>query len=595
MAAMAQRPAILGVLALLRLFWWEAPRRLRGEALLRLALVVSVQLLRARVGVRLSFARRQQLEVLTNRSSTPGHIAVSVLRYFATIALLSPVNKLYWRLFRGLRMRWERYMTEVFLERYLEANCLMQGTLDTARKLENSHPDQRVAADVGKFVQLALNLSLDTLQSGINLYFNAALLHTLSPLLSRTAQVGALLGTLLSSYLGRGLPALYDAERAADGNFTYVLTRMRENAESIAFYGGQQREIAFAKQALGERQSTEWLRFARKDVVQLVGEQYRSSLGLLPAILLAREADGGRAQASVLQQAGEAFDVVFRSLSVIADNCSDFSRLLAVGECLDAYRKEQESVLLDARAPAGKDTGVCVLDVSAGCDATGAGGSSWLQVAGLSLRASGRLLINDLSFAAPPRGGFLICGPSGAGKTSLLRALLGLWKGAGSKGTIYREAGPGKVLFLPQRPYMTLGSLRDQLAYPNGLAPEFRQEDSDAALRKLLEGLGLAAVLSRVGGDLDTIRRWDEQLSLGEQQRLSVARVLAQRPAYAILDEVSSANDAAHEKLMYQGIVSVCTAFASVGHRASLEAFHSRRLRLLGDEAGAWRLEELEY
>ena len=171
---------------------------------------------------------------------------------------------------------------------------------------------------------------------------------------------------------------------------------------------------------------------------------------------------------------------------------------------------------------------------------------SWLQVTNLTLSFADRTLVKGLHFEAPMRGGLLISGPSGSGKTTLLRALAGLWhKGIGD---IKREMQEGQVLFLPQRPYMSLGTMRQQLLYPSS-----KVQVEDSHLHEILVTVGLQSVVARINGELDVVRRWDEELSVGEQQRLSVARLLVQRPAFALVDEITSANDPAHEPLLAAG------------------------------------------
>ncbi|CAE8631329.1 unnamed protein product [Polarella glacialis] len=561
---------------LLRLFWWESDRSVRAEAVLRLAAVVSVLLFRGKAGVWLSTIRRQQTQELLRREAS----SRSVLRYLGALVLLSPVSKIYWRLLRGLRLQWERHLTQHFLVRFLDAQCLGQRFgRPEQEECGSRHPDQRIAADVGKFVQLATSLSLDSLQAGIDLYFYSALLRGISPALSKTALLAAAAGTLVVRFLGRNLPALYGAERFADGNFTYVLTRMRENAESIAFYGGQQHEVKLASDALDLRQNTEWVRLAEKDVVQHFSDQYRQILSLSPALLLVQSsAAGASVDAAVLAQASEAFDIVTRRLMILSENWSDFSRLNTVALELYAYHLEQSN--LDS-----SEGGICLSPLQADY---GHVGQTWLSLEDLSLWAGDRILVSSLSFAAPSKGGLLITGQSGSGKTTLLRAIAGLLRGQGGSGHVRRDMAPGHVLFLSQRPYMTLGTLREQLSYPFGFAAGV----DDAALCGILKRLGLDHIVLQSKGSLDVVSRWDEILSLGEQQRLSVARILAQRPMYAVLDEITSANDPQHEANMYSCIALTCSAFLSVGHRASLEAFHSRRLRLLGTD-GRWELEAL--
>jgi len=199
-----------------------------------------------------------------------------------------------------------------------------------------------------------------------------------------------------------------------------------------------------------------------------------------------------------------------------------------------------------------------------------------------------RVLLNALCIQVPSHGGLLVSGKSGAGKTTLLRAFAGLWHYG--TGTIRRQMGR-QVFFLPQRPYMQLGTLRDQLLYP------FQESDghTDEALEAILAEVGLRHVLERVDFDFNATRRWGEELSVGEQQRIGIARVLVHRPEYVILDEATAANDVTNEQMMYECVQVTCKAWISVGHRESIEHFHSHRLRLYGDadesrEPGTWHL-----
>ncbi|CAK9041256.1 unnamed protein product [Durusdinium trenchii] len=545
---------------LIRLFWWDSDRRCRAEAFSRLAAVICVQVFRGKARIWLSQMKRKELQHLLSGSLERPEILRTIL-------------KLYYRLFRGLRLQWEQHLTKSFLGKFLEAQCFghRAGLQDTRDSFDHRHPDQRISADVGKFTSLATTLWLDGFQAAVDLYFYSGLLRTLSPALSKLAVLAALGGTLITGQLGRDLPALYSAERASDGAFTYLLTRMRENAESILFYGGQRQEVQLAEKSLQLRSDSEWNRLAAKDVVQLVQDQYRQVLGLGPSLVMVQMA-GLTQDAALLNQANEAFDAVLRALLLFADNCSDFSRLTAVATELFTYHLEQTQ----------DDNSESKILIQAADEHD----SSWLEVQGLTLAFADRILLKDAHFSAPMQGGLLISGPSGSGKTTLLRALAGLWhRGVGE---IKREMKPGAVLFLPQRPYMSLGTLRQQLLYPNQRAIKV----DDSHLHEILVAVGLQSVLERTKGELDVVQRWDEQLSIGEQQRLSVARLLVHRPTFALVDEVTSANDPAHEAMVYQCIASTCEGFVSVGHRKSLEAYHSLNLRLAGID-GNWDLYKL--
>jgi ABC-type uncharacterized transport system fused permease/ATPase subunit len=271
--------------------------------------------------------------------------------------------------------------------------------------------------------------------------------------------------------------------------------------------------------------------------------------------------------------------------------------------------------------------------------AGGLPGGALLAIEGLSLRvpATGAPLVEALTFSVGPRERLLVMGPSGAGKTSLLRAAAGLWRAgagavalgdapAGAAGGAGGGAAAGGVFFVPQRPYVVLGTLRDQLLYPawsptaaaessngsdgaaaadaaggsssngNGagaaarppLDAAARPPPDDAALRAALRAAALGPLLDRLGGDLDAAADWAGALSLGEQQRLALARVLLARPALALLDESTSALDGANEARLYAALADAGVAVVSVGHRPSLLRLHDRALILRG--GGAWEL-----
>jgi len=188
-------------------------------------------------------------------------------------------------------------------------------------------------------------------------------------------------------------------------------------------------------------------------------------------------------------------------------------------------------------------------------------------------------VIRDLNLSVNDHERMLVVGPSGCGKTSLMRMISGLW--SPRRGTVERPE-TGDLLFIPQKPYMLLGSLREQLCYPSD-----EERFSDAQLRSVLEQVNLPQLVSRYP-DLDIKQDWPRILSLGEQQRLAFGRLLLNSPRYVVLDEATSALDVKTEKLLYELLVERDLAFISVGHRPSLKSFHTNVLQLEGN--GDWRL-----
>ena len=268
---------------------------------------------------------------------------------------------------------------------------------------------------------------------------------------------------------------------------------------------------------------------------------------------------------------------------------------------------------------------------------TGGGCDSLLTLTSLTLTlpSTGATLIRNLSLEVNPTQSLLIMGPSGAGKTSLLRTVAGLWKSGSGLIQLHgepmgRAEGEGEVFFVPQRPYVVLGSLGDQLLYPtwaqskeeSEMESNKHEKDSsrengggvdvvvdknkqrqntnsnsnrrplptDDEMRAVLRAVQLAPLLDRVDGDLTTSADWAAVLSLGEQQRIAIARVLLAKPRLVLMDESTSALDTRNERLMYEELKRAGVTYVSVGHRPTLLQFHRNALLLKGDGAGGWEV-----
>src|SRR6185369_11779601 len=292
---------------------------------------------------------------------------------------------------------------------------------------------------------------------------------------------------------------------------------------------------------------------------------------VLPAVIVAPMYMSGAVEFGVVTQAESAFAQVLMAMSMIVAQFDGLSASTAgmqrLGELWDELAEYDEE---DAR-----DAEESQIEVSEG--------RRRLKVADLTVQTpdGSRTLTKELSLALEPGSGILIMGESGAGKSSLLRTIAGLW-GSGS-GAIERPT-LNRMIFLPQRPYMVQGSLREQLVYPQ---PENAADDD--AVKAALESVNLEEVLERVDGDLGKSVDWTNVLSLGEQQRVSFARLLLKKPTIAFLDEATSALDEPNEKLLYERLRELGIAYVSVGHRSTLKAFHDHLLVLRSD--GTWELD----
>ena len=417
-------------------------------------------------------------------------------------------------------------------------------------------------------------------------------------------------------------------QREAD--FRYSLVRLRENAESIAFYGGEDLE---------GKSITERLNLVIENKKDLIGAQrnletfttaYQYLIQILPVAVVAPQYFAGQVQLGVVSQSAGAFNHILSDLSIIVNQFEQLSTFSAGIARLSSFYKEMREVdpnrsndmhllqLANATNPVDiklKNT-IDMLQKSPMSKVASQESIVSLKDLTLSTPDRNRILIRDLNLELKEGQNLLIVGDSGAGKSSLLRAIAGLW--TAGEGHITRPSD-GDVYFLPQRPYCAMGTLRDQLLYPSLEVSEnqddypdghvlskshlLRESLSDDELLDILEKVSLGDLATRMGsGDpiqgLQAVADWSNMLSLGEQQRLAFGRILVNRPKLVILDEATSALDMVSELKMYQLLQGMAgktvnggtlsapgLTYISVGHRPSLLAYHDKRLRLGGTDA----------
>ncbi|MBD1874091.1 ABC transporter ATP-binding protein/permease [Nodosilinea sp. FACHB-131] len=503
----------------------------------------------------------------------------TVLVFVGVLVAYAPLMAGYDYLQKRLGLEWRRWLTGRFVADYFGDRAFYD--------IQQFHPDidnpdQRIAEDVKNFTQQSLALLLVVVSSVLQVIAFSGVLWGISKNLVGFLVLYALLGTLVTVVIfGQPLVRLNFEQLKREANFRFSLVRIRENAEAIAFYRGEAQEAS----QVNNRFMAAFDNFKKLIVWELnlnaLTNAYEFIPFVLPAIVVAPAVFSGDLEVGKVSEAQGAFVRVFFSLNVVVARFSELTsfgagidRLYSFAEALNHLEPEAEV----AAEPSASIDHPTAEDPSESVDhptiAIETSASLALKQFTLQTPNYQRILVENLSIDIPDKTGLLIVGPSGCGKSSLLRAIAGLWN-SGS-GTIYRPE-LDNILFLPQKPYMILGTLRDQLLYPNT-----SQAVGDTDLQTALEKVNLANLAERFGG-FDAVEEWGDVLSLGEQQRLTFARILVSQPEFAILDEATSALDLANEAKLYDHLHHSGTTFISVGHRESLVDYHQTTLKLAED------------
>lgn len=478
-----------------------------------------------------------------------------------------PIYAFFYYVRDKLGIHWRRWLTSRFLDSYFSTRHFYE--LNANAGIDN--PDQRIAEDINTFTQRSLYFLLILIGAILQLVAFSSVLWSISREMVYFLVLYAIFGTLVTLFVfGKVLIGLNFLQLKREADFRFGLVRIRENAESIAFYRGEAQESLQVKRRFTEAFNN-FNRLIRSQLhLNLFQYAYGFLTIILPSAIIASRVLSGELEVGRAIQAAGAFAAVLGAISVIVDNFESLSRFAAGIDRLGTFSK-----VLTGQAAGGRRAGGIIESVR----------DSRLALEHVTLQTPNyeRTLISNLSLAVNPGEGLMIVGDSGSGKSSLLRAIAGLWY-AGS-GRILRP-DPGDILFLPQQPYMILGTLRSQLLYPGKDRPV-----PDAELFRLLERVNLPDIAERFGG-LDVELDWEKVLSVGEQQRIAFARVLLTEPRYVMLDEATSALDISNEESLYRQLAATSTTIVSVGHRSTILKYHRQVLALAGD--GEWQLHPAE-
>jgi putative ATP-binding cassette transporter len=538
----------------------------KGKAWCLLLLMIVLMLVDTKLAVMLNNQAGEMTSALAGRSANRFWTAVR-----ATLAILAfavPSYAFYYFMRDLFANQWRRWLTGRFLDGYLQGRKYYElgsgGTID--------NPDQRISEDINTFTGRAIHFLLIFLGSFMQLVAFSTVLWSISRLLVGVLAVYVLTGTVAALYFfGNPLIQLNFWQLRREADFRFSLIRLRENAESIAFYRGEAQERAHIDGTF-DKVFHNFARLIRKQRTLNLFQRTFSQLSLvLPGMILAERVLSGELEVGRAIQAAGAFTAVLGAVGVIVDNFESLSRFVAGISRLQAL---STLVLPDMGPGTAADDTHPRIQMRAGKNIA-------LESLTLCPPQSDRVLIRELNFDLNPGDALLITGDSGCGKSSLLRAIAGLWH-TGS-GVIRHPPFEG-MFFLPQQPYLQAGTLRSQLIYPS-----VQSHLSDAQLLDILEQVHLPLLAERVGG-LDAVRDWAKLLSVGEQQRLAFGRVLVHRPDIVILDEATSALDGVNEAALYGRLRASGATLISIAHRAGVLRHHTHVLRLSGD--GAWELHD---
>ncbi len=462
---------------------------------------------------------------------------------------------------KEIALDWYKWLNNQTLDKYLSNRAYYK--INFRSDIDN--PDQRLSQEIEPVTSSALNFSATFLEKILEMATFLIIVWIISRQIAVILLVYTIIGNFIAAYLNQELGKINQEEIEFQANYNYCLTHVRNHAESIAFFRGEKQELniiesRFVKIVKNTKSKINWER--GRDIFS---RGYQAVIQIFPFLVLAPlyirdEIDFGQ-----LGQAALACNMFALALGQLINEFGTSGQFSSYVKRLSEFSDALEEVV---KQPENVSTIKTIEE-------------NHLAFENVTLQTPNyqQVIVEDLSLSVQPGEGLLIVGPSGRGKSSLLRAIAGLWN-AGT-GRLVRPPLE-EILFLPQRPYLILGTLREQLLYPSTT-----RQISDEELKEVLQLVNLQNLLSRVDG-FDTEVLWENILSLGEQQRLAFARLLVTHPSFTILDEATSALDLSNEGNLYQQLQETETTFISVGHRESLFNYHQWVLELSQDSS--WQL-----
>jgi vitamin B12/bleomycin/antimicrobial peptide transport system ATP-binding/permease protein len=557
---------------LTRAYWYSEEKRI-GRLLL--AVIIGLSLGRVYLLVLLNQWNNEFYNTLQNHDKDGFFSAFGDFTILATCFIIVAVYEFY--LQQMLEIKWRRWITEHYLKTWFKKRTyyLMELKNDST-----DNPDQRISEDLKLFVSSTLQLSLGLLKATVTLISFVFILWNLSgeillPFGEKNitihgymvwmAIIYAVIGTWLTQKIGHPLVGLNFMQQRYEADFRFSLVRLRENSEGIAFYHGEaQEQTNLLLRFKGVFENFRAL-MKRQKMLTWFTSGYGQAAIIFPFLVAAPRYFSNQIQLGGLMQTASAFGRVQDALSFFVDSYSALAEWKAVVNRLTGFSDHMKHITEVEKT--------ATVKVNFMPDST-------LTVQNLCVDLpTAKRLVTDLELQIHAGDTVLITGDSGCGKSTLMRTLAGIWP----FGTGYIVIPEGKSrLFLPQKSYLPLGTLRDALLYPYGAAMI-----TDEAIQEVM----VQCKLDSFSDKLHQTENWSHILSLGEQQRIAFARAILQRPDWLFLDEATSALDEATEQVLYQLLLAVLkdSTIISVGHRSTLAQYHKRKLHL--EPTGNWQME----
>ena len=552
----------------LKAFWalarpyWVSEQRAKGWTLL--GMVVGLALMLVWLEVQFNTWNNDFYNTLQDKDQAEFFRQLGRFGLLALIYIITAVYRLYFQ--QMLQIEWRTWLTERFLQDWMkdQAYYRMQ-LLDHA----TDNPDQRIAEDLNLFVGNTLSLSLGLMSAVVTLVSFVAILWTLSGILEVAgfaipgymvwiALVYAVIGSVLTHFIGKPLIGLDFNQQRFEADFRFSLVRLRENGEGVALYRGESEELGGFRSRFGAVISNWWALMLKQKQLTWFTSFYAQAAIIFPYVVVAPRFFSGAMQLGGIFQTASAFGQVQGALSWFIGAYTQYAPWKATVDRLVGFSATLQRVRDEARVASGERS-------------AGAGDALSLDELAISL-PKGQPLLAPSSLLLKKNENVIVTGPSGSGKSTLFRTLAGIWPYW--KGRIRLPQG-ARLLFLPQKPYLPIGTLKHAVSYPEGVK-RFSNEEIVEALQ--------AVGLPQLATDLERSENWAQVLSGGEQQRLAFARALLARPDWLFLDEATASLPEEAQDALYRVLAERLprTTLVSIGHRAGLAAHHARRLAWSG-------------